>query len=144
MSLLFVYSILLAAVICEVIGTSALLASQQFTRPVPTVLVVVFYSAALVGISVAFRVIPMGIVYGLWSGLGIVLIAGVGWLVFGQRLDLAGTLGLIDDSRRRDGHQRLLEVVRPLTARTCDIPAPDVSCACAYAYGRMDRGRPGV
>ena len=88
------YAVLVAAVICEVIGTSALLACQQFTRPLPVALVVVFYGAALVGISLTFRVIPMGIVYGLWSGLGMLLIAAVGWVFFGQRLDLAGTLGL--------------------------------------------------
>jgi small multidrug resistance pump len=94
MSINSAYAVLVAAVVCEVMGTSALLACQQFTKPGPTLLVIIFYTAALVGISLTFRVIPMGIVYGLWSGLGIVLIAGIGWVGFGQRLDLAAVLGL--------------------------------------------------
>lgn len=88
------YAILAFAIVCEVIGTSALLASQHFTRFVPTILSIFFYAAALIGISLTFRVIPMGIVYALWSGLGIVLIAGVGWLMFGQRLDWPAGIGL--------------------------------------------------
>lgn len=94
MALSLTYAILIASVLCEVIGTSALLASQQFTRPLPSALVLIFYGAALFGVSHTFRVIPMGIVYAIWSGLGIVLIAGIGWLGFGQRLDLPATIGL--------------------------------------------------
>ena len=88
------YAVLFAAVLCEVAGTSALHACQQFTRPVPSALVVLFYGAALVGISHTFRQIPMGIVYAIWSGLGIVLIATIGWVGFGQRLDLPARVGL--------------------------------------------------
>lgn len=88
MALGLIYAILTASVPCEVIGTSALLASQQFTRPLPSALVLIFYGAALFGVSHTFRVIPMGIVHAIWSGLGI------GWLGFGQRLDLPTTIGL--------------------------------------------------
>jgi small multidrug resistance pump len=94
MSLPTAYAILFAAIVCEVIGTSALLASQQFTRLVPTLIVVVFYGGAIVGLAFTFRVIPMGIAYAIWSGLGIVLISTVGWTVFGQRLDAPALIGL--------------------------------------------------
>ena len=94
MSLPVTYAVLFAAIVCEVIGTSALLASRQFTRLLPSLLVVVFYAGALVGMAVTFRTIPMGIAYGLWSGLGIVLISAVGWAVFGQRLDTPALVGL--------------------------------------------------
>lgn len=88
------YLLLFGAILCEVAGTSALHACQQFTRPVPSALAVLLDGAALVGVSHAFRHIPMGIVYAIWSGLGIVLIAAVGWLGFGQRLDLPARVGL--------------------------------------------------
>ncbi len=88
------YAILVAAIVCEVIGTSALLACNQFTRPGPSALVVACYAAALVLISITFRTIPMGIVYAIWSGLGIVLIVGVGWIGFGQRLDQPAVIGV--------------------------------------------------
>lgn len=94
MSLPTAYTILFASIICEIIGTSALLASQQFTRFVPSMIVAVFYSGAIVGLAFSFRAIPMGIAYAIWSGLGIVLISSVGWIVFGQRLDPPAMLGL--------------------------------------------------
>jgi small multidrug resistance pump len=94
MGLLSTYAILLAAVAFEVVGTSALLASAQFTRPGPTVLVVTCYAVALALMSITFRSIPMGIVYAIWSGVGMVLIVAVGWLVFGQRLDQPALLGI--------------------------------------------------
>ena len=76
MSLPATYAILLAAIVLEVVGTSALLASAQFTRPGPSALVVGCYGGALLLISITFRTIPMGIVYAIWSGLGMVLIVG--------------------------------------------------------------------
>ena len=88
------YAVLLVAIAFEVVGTSALLACQQFTRPGPSVAVVVCYGAALVLISLTFRTLPMGVVYALWSGIGIVMIVAVGWAVFGQRLDLATLCGI--------------------------------------------------
>lgn len=94
MPLYVAYLILFGAIVCEVIGTSALHASQQFTRLGPSLVVLVFYAGALVGLAFSFRAIPMGIAYGFWSGLGIVLISAVGWIGFGQRLDAAGMIGL--------------------------------------------------
>lgn len=94
MSLATTYLVLGMAIICEVIGTSALLASQNFTRLGPSLLMLLCYGLALTGMSHSFRLIPMGIVYAIWSGLGIVLIAGIGWVWFGQRLDLPALIGL--------------------------------------------------
>jgi small multidrug resistance pump len=88
------YIPLLAAIVLEVIATSALQASQQFTRLGPSLLVVVGYAGAFYCLSLALRGIPVGVAYAIWSGLGIVLISGVGWLVYGQKLDLPALLGI--------------------------------------------------
>lgn len=88
------YLFLAIAVTAEVIGTSALQASQQFTKPLPTLLVVVGYAVAFYFLGLTLRYIPVGVAYALWSGLGICLIAGIGVLVFGQRLDWPAVLGL--------------------------------------------------
>jgi len=88
------YVYLIVAVAAETIGTTALQASNQFTRLGPTVLVVIAYAIAFYFLGVALKYIPVGIAYALWSGLGIVLIAVIGFAVFGQTLDLAAVLGL--------------------------------------------------
>ncbi|WP_371153317.1 SMR family transporter [Jannaschia sp. 2305UL9-9] len=82
------------AIVSEVIGTSALQASAQFTRLVPAVVVVVAYALSFWLLALAFRSIPVGIAYAIWSGLGIVLIASISWIVFGQKLDLPAVIGL--------------------------------------------------
>lgn len=89
-----VYLILALAVLAETIGTTALQASQQFTRMGPSVLVVVAYSISFYLLSITLRSMPVGIVYALWSGLGIIFIAGIGWVVFEQRLDFPAVVGL--------------------------------------------------
>ena len=88
------YFILVLAVVFETIGTSALQASQQFTKPWPSVLVVVAYATSFVLLGWVLKFIPVGIAYALWSGLGIVLIAVIGWVVFRQSLDAAAIAGL--------------------------------------------------
>lgn len=88
------YVYLLIAVAAETIGTSALQASQQFTRFWPSVFVIVAYSAAFYFLSLTLRTLPVGIVYALWSGLGIIFIALIGFAVFGQKLDLAAVTGM--------------------------------------------------
>lgn len=88
------YVVLFFAVLAETIGTSALQASQQFTRLWPSVVVVVAYGVSFYLLSLALKVMPVGIVYALWSGLGIIFIAIIGFAVFGQRLDAAAVLGL--------------------------------------------------
>ncbi|WP_342642929.1 DMT family transporter [Rhodoligotrophos ferricapiens] len=89
-----VYLWMLFAIVCEVIATSALQASQQFTRVVPTIVMVVCYVAAFYALSHALKVVPVGIAYAIWSGLGIVLITLVGYLFLNQTIDLAGLIGI--------------------------------------------------
>ena len=88
------YLILFLAVLAETVGTSALQASQQFTRLGPSLLVVLAYATSFYLLSMTLRELPVGVVYALWSGLGIVLIALIGYVVFGQRLDLPAVLGI--------------------------------------------------
>ena len=88
------YIALLLAVVAETVGTSALQASQQFSRLIPSVIVVVSYALAFWLLSLALKSMPVGVVYAIWSGLGIVLIALIGFVVFGQRLDLPAVLGI--------------------------------------------------
>lgn len=88
------YPALFLAIICEVIGTSFLQRSEQFTRIVPTVLMALFYLVSFYLLSLALRAMPLGIAYAIWSGLGIVLVSVIGLLLFGQRLDLPAMIGL--------------------------------------------------
>ena len=88
----FVY--LIAAIACEVVATSALKASDGFSRPGPAAVTVVGYGISFYLLALALREIPVGIAYAVWSGTGIVLISAIGWIVFGQKLDSWGVFGL--------------------------------------------------
>ncbi len=83
-----------AAILAEVVGTSALKSSEGFSKPWPSLLVVVAYGAAFFLLSLTLRTIPVAVAYAVWSGAGIVLIALAGWLLFGQRLDAPALLGI--------------------------------------------------
>lgn len=85
---------LLLAIVSEVVATSALKASNGFSRLWPSVLVVVGYGIAFYCLALTLRVIPMGVVYAIWSGIGIVLITLVGWFLFDQKLDLPALIGI--------------------------------------------------
>lgn len=88
------YVFLLIAIIAEVIATTALARSESFTRPLPTTIVVVGYVAAFWFLSFPMRTMPTGVVYAIWSGLGIVFITAVAWIWFRQSLDFAAVFGL--------------------------------------------------
>ncbi|WP_170570394.1 DMT family transporter [Ruegeria atlantica] len=88
------YLILLLAVVAETIGTTSLQASQQFSRFWPSVLVVIGYGISFYFLGLTLKYMSVGIVYAIWSGLGIVLIAIIGYIVFGQRLDWPAVIGL--------------------------------------------------
>lgn len=88
------YIYLFLAVLFETIGTTALQASQQFSRIGPTIIVIVAYALAFYLLGLTLKFMPVGVVYAIWSGLGIVFIAGIGFIVFGQRLDLPAVIGL--------------------------------------------------
>jgi small multidrug resistance pump len=85
---------LIVAVIFETIGTTALQASQQFTKFGPSVIVVVSYASAFYLLALTLKHMPVGIMYAIWSGSGIVLIALIGWIVFRQTLDWPAILGM--------------------------------------------------
>lgn len=88
------YALLGAAILAEVIGTSALKASEGFARPLPSALTAVAYVAAFYALSLTLKTVPLGVAYGVWSGVGIVLVSAVGWVVYDQRLDAAALLGI--------------------------------------------------
>ncbi len=85
---------LLVAIVSEVIATSALKSSEGFSRFWASVIVVVGYGIAFYCLALTLRVIPMGVVYAIWSGIGIVLITLVGWFLLDQKLDLPAMLGI--------------------------------------------------
>ena len=82
------------AILFETIGTTALKASDGMTRAGPAVVVVLSYVLSFWLLALVLRVIPVGVAYAIWAGLGICLIAGIGFVVFGQRLDAPAILGL--------------------------------------------------
>lgn len=89
-----VYAMLFLAIVLEVIGTTALQMSQQFTKLLPSAVLVVCYATAFYLLSLTLKSIPVGIAYAIWSALGIVLMSAVGLIYFKQRLDLPAMIGL--------------------------------------------------
>jgi multidrug transporter EmrE-like cation transporter len=85
---------LFVAIIAEVIGTSALKSSEGFERTIPSVIVIVAYSASFYFLSLTLKTMPVGVAYAVWSGVGILLITAIGWLAFGQKLGGAGIVGV--------------------------------------------------
>lgn len=83
------------AISAEVIATSALKASDGFSRLLPSLLVVGGYAIAFYFLSLTLRAIPVGVTYAVWSGVGIVLITLVAWLLFDQRLDAPAIFGML-------------------------------------------------
>ncbi|MFN3783977.1 MAG: DMT family transporter [Spirosomataceae bacterium] len=83
------------AIFAEVIGTSALRFSEGFTKPIPSLLVVIGYGIAFYCLSLTLKEMSVGIAYAVWSGVGTVLIALSGYLFFKQNLDTPALLGLI-------------------------------------------------
>lgn len=83
-----------AAILAEVIATSALKASDGFARLGPSLVVVGGYAIAFYFLSLTLRAIPVGIAYAVWSGAGIVLISAIAWWRFGQKLDAPAMLGI--------------------------------------------------
>ncbi len=88
------YSYLAIAIICEVIGTTFLVKSEQFTRLLPTFMMVVLYILSFYLLTQTIKTIPLGIAYALWGGLGIVLTSLIGLMFFKQSLDTAAVVGI--------------------------------------------------
>lgn len=87
------YLYLIAAIIAEVIATSSLRHSAQFSKLGPSLVVIIGYGVAFYLLSIVVKTMPTGIAYALWSGLGVVFVAGIGWAT-GQKLDLAAIAGI--------------------------------------------------
>ncbi|MEK1888634.1 MAG: multidrug efflux SMR transporter [Phyllobacterium sp.] len=88
------YLYLVVAIVCEVIATSALKQADGFTRLWPSLVCVFGYGLAFYLLSIPIKTMPVGIVYAIWSGAGIVLIAAVGWFWYRQALDMPAIIGL--------------------------------------------------
>ncbi len=88
------YLYLAIAILAEVIATSALKASNEFTRLWPSVIVVLGYGVAFYFLTLCLRTIPVGIAYAIWSGLGIVLVAIIAYFLYDQKLDAPALVGI--------------------------------------------------
>lgn len=88
------YVYLALAIVAEVIGTTALKASNGFSRPGWVAVTVAGYGVAFYLLSLTLRTVPTGVAYAIWSGVGIVLISIAGWIVFKQRLDVPALIGM--------------------------------------------------
>ncbi|WP_136796347.1 MULTISPECIES: DMT family transporter [Desulfosediminicola] len=88
------YVYLALAITFEVIATSALKASEEFTRVIPSIIVVVGYGLAFYLLSLVLRTMPVGVAYALWCGLGVVLVSLVSMVVYKQSLDMPAVIGM--------------------------------------------------
>ena|SRR3569833_4394094 len=88
------YLFLFIAILSEVVATSALKASNEFTRLVPSLIVVAGYAMAFYFLTLTLRTIPVGVAYAMWSGIGVVLISVAAWVLFKQALDLPAIIGI--------------------------------------------------
>lgn len=86
--------LLSVAIVAEVFGTSFLKASEGFSKFWPSVAVIVGYVVAFYFLALSLKFIPVGIAYAIWAGVGVVLIALIGWLIFGQKLDMPAVIGI--------------------------------------------------
>ncbi|MEZ5564015.1 MAG: multidrug efflux SMR transporter [Gammaproteobacteria bacterium] len=82
------------AIMSEVVGTSALKAAEGFTRPWPSLLVVIGYVSAFYFLSLTLRTIPLGIAYAIWSGVGVALVSIAGWVIYQQSLSAGAMAGI--------------------------------------------------
>ncbi|MCW8328539.1 multidrug efflux SMR transporter [Photobacterium sp. SDRW27] len=82
------------AIVCEVIATSTLPKTEQFSQPLPTIITLVGYGIAFFFLSVAVKTVSIGVAYAIWCGAGIILVALISWLWHGQQLDTAAVLGI--------------------------------------------------
>ena len=82
------------AIAGEVIATSALKASDGFSQLIPSVMVVTGYAVAFYFLSLTLKTMQVGVAYAIWAGVGVVLVAGIAWVMDGQKLDLPAMVGM--------------------------------------------------
>lgn len=88
------YLALAGAISLEIVGTTFLQKSEQFTKLAPSLTTAICYAGAFYLLSQTLKVIPIGLAYAIWSGLGIVAISAIGWVFFRQSLDIPAMLGI--------------------------------------------------
>ncbi|MGB0488227.1 MAG: DMT family transporter [Candidatus Poseidoniaceae archaeon] len=85
---------LFLAIMSEVIATASLKSTEGFTKPIPSIIVLVGYCAAFYFLSLTLDTISIGVAYAIWSGVGVATITIVSFFLYDQRIDLAGILGI--------------------------------------------------
>lgn len=88
------YAWLAIAIVCEVVATTALKASDGFSKTVPSIISAGGYGVAFYCMAQSMKTVPVGISYAIWSGIGIVLITLLAWVIFKQKLDLPAVVGM--------------------------------------------------
>jgi small multidrug resistance pump len=88
------YLVLAGAIVSELFGTTALKFSEGFTRPLPSIGVVIGYGLAFYLVSLTLEDLLIGVVYGTWAALGVVGVAAIGIVIFDERPDIAGVVGI--------------------------------------------------
>ena len=88
------FGILFLAILSEVIATTSLKFSEGFTKPVPSVVVVIGYGLSFYLLSITLKVMPIGVAYAIWSGVGLVLTVIAGMVLFRETLDWARVIGI--------------------------------------------------
>lgn len=89
------WMLLFVAIVSEVVATTALKASEGFSRPGPSFIVVMGYALAFYFLSLTLKTIPVGIAYAVWSGVGVALVTLAAWLLYGQTLSLSALAGIL-------------------------------------------------
>ena len=82
------------AIVSEVLATASLKSTEGFTRLVPSIVVLVGYSAAFYFLSLTLDTIPIGVAYAVWSGVGVATITLVSFVLYDQKIDAAGLVGI--------------------------------------------------
>jgi small multidrug resistance pump len=82
------------AIVAEVIATSTMKATNEFTRFWPSLVVVLGYGTGFYFMTISMRVLPIGIMYALWSGVGILVVSIMGWVIYRQALDIPAIIGM--------------------------------------------------
>ena len=88
------FVILFFAILSEVIATSSLKYSEGFTKPIPSVVVVVGYGLSFYLLSIALKTMPIGVAYAIWSGVGTAVVAVIGMTVLGEEISTIKVVSL--------------------------------------------------
>ena len=136
------YLYLAIAIAAEVVATTSLKAVAGFSKPLPLLLVVGGYVLAFSMLVLVMRTLPVGVVYAIWSGLGIVLVSLVAMFVYGQRLDPAALLGIGLIITMCSGRRCMAGCSRPSSRSSASLPAPALSTTRWARISRPSTHRP--